>query len=336
MRFRNSIRLLMENFKHVFRLVLCRWSISLIASALCCAFVLPELLSVWRSDAVQALWLDVKAFLKAFFGVDRTALEMAKQSIMGEDGTLEQVLDLLASMTTEIALVLMGCVIVYLLKRFAETLCYFTVGGQLNDKMATYAETSFSTSFVSNLGKASVYALAYVPAVFLFDAITIGICYLLLSNLPVLMALFLSMTMIAVFQSLKLTVTGRWMPALTVDGKKLRQAMFHPTKNEKKQFPKVFSMYLVSVYLIIVVNAVVALCTFGSGLILTVPASYFLLICEQYVNYYTVMGKKYFITFERIEKNADYGDSEHFFDYLTHENAQESKATPNKIDGETI
>ncbi len=324
MRFRNSMRLLMENFKRVFRLMLCRWSISLVASALCCSFVLPELLDLWKSDEVQGLWLNVKEFLKAFFGLDRTALEAAKDAILGENGTLQQVLDLLSSMTLEIVLVCLGVAFVYLLKRFAETLCYFTVGSQLNDKMATYAETPFSAAFVANLGKASVYAVAYVPAVFLFDALTIGICYLLLTTLPVLMALFLSMTVIVLCQSLKLTVTGRWMPAMVTEGKKLRHAIFQKSPYEKKQFGKVFSMYLITVYMIIVVNVVVAVCTFGSGLIVTVPASYFLLICEQFVNHYTVTGKKYFITFERIATNPDHGDSEHFFDYITETEQTES------------
>ena len=47
---------------------------------------------------------------------------------------------------------------------------------------------------------------------------------------------------------------------------------------------------------------------------ITVPASYFLFICIQFVNYYTVQGKKYFITYDRIATNRDRGDSEHFFD----------------------
>ena len=51
-------------------------------------------------------------------------------------------------------------------------------------------------------------------------------------------------------------------------------------------------------------------------MIVTVPASYMVFICEQFVNYYTIKGKKYFITFDRIASNPDCGDREHIFEYI--------------------
>jgi hypothetical protein len=77
-----------------------------------------------------------------------------------------------------------------------------------------------------------------------------------------------------------------------------------------------FGTYIEAVYAVIILNAVAGLCTFGSALIITVPASYFLFICLQYVYYYTVQGKKYFITFDRIASNPDRGDREHIFEYI--------------------
>ena len=59
-----------------------------------------------------------------------------------------------------------------------------------------------------------------------------------------------------------------------------------------------------------------AICTFGSALMVTIPLSYLLFICVQYVNYYTLNGKKYFITYDRIATNPDHGDTAHFFEYL--------------------
>ena len=63
---------------------------------------------------------------------------------------------------------IVGCAAVYLLKRFADTLCYFSIGSILNDRMSTYAETPFASAYIRNLGKASVYSVVYVPIVF-FD-----------------------------------------------------------------------------------------------------------------------------------------------------------------------
>ena len=325
MRFRNSLRLLMENFKHVYKLLIAKLIIGLVATALCCAFVLPELIEIWNSPAVKGLVENAKEAIKALLVADHGALENIKDNLLGEDGAFAEVAKLLSSMRLEIILTIVGCALVYLLRRFAETVCHFTTGSMLNDKMATYAETSYSTAFVSNLGKASVYSLVYVPVVFLFDLIMLALAYLFLAYTPIVVGLFGGVTIIVFAQAFKLTITSRWLPAMTADNKRLFEAIKGADQKEKKQQSKVFSCYLVAVYLILVVNVGAALCTFGSALIITVPASYFLLICIQYVNYYTLMGKKYFLTFEKIATSPDRGDSEHFFDYITEEETEKSQ-----------
>ena len=97
--------------------------------------------------------------------------------------------------------------------------------------------------------------------------------------------------------------------------------MRYADKQERSQTAKAFSAYLVGVYFIVIINVIAAFCTFGSALIFTVPASYLFLICLQYVNYYTLKGKKYFLTYEDIATNPNHGDSEHFFDYICDESS---------------
>lgn len=330
MLFRNSIKLLMENFKGVYKILLYKFIVSLIAGALFAAMILPELIEIVQSVEAQALWLDIQAMFKAFFAANGSALETAKASIFGLDGTLNGVLKLILSKMTAIVLTAIGCVVVYLLKRFVETLCYFAVGSSLNDRMSAYAETPFIASYVQNLGKASRYALVYVPSVFLLDAVTILLSLLVLTNLNIFPALFLSITLVVIMQSVKLTFTGLWMPSMTADNKPLKQS-FAYDKKERKQIPKIFSTYVVTVYGVIILNVIAAVCTFGSALLITVPASYMLFICVQYVNYYTIKGKKYFITYDKIASNPDHGDREHFFEYITQtEETSEEREIENK------
>ena len=330
MLFRNSIKLLRENFKGVYKILLYKFIVSLVAGALFAAMILPELIEIVNSVETHALWLDIQAMFKAFFAANGRALEMAKASIFGLDGTLNGVVKLILSKMTAIVLTAIGCVAVYLLKRFTETLCYFAVGSSLNDRMSAYAETPFIASYVQNLGKASRYALVYVPSVFLLDAVTISLSLLVLTNLNIFPALFLSVTLIVVMQATKLTFTGLWMPSMTADNKPLKQS-FAYDKTECKQLPKIFSTYVVTVYGVIILNVIAAVCTFGSALLITVPASYMLFICVQYVNYYTIKGKKYFITYDKIASNPDRGDREHFFDYITQtEETSEKQEIENK------
>ncbi len=321
MRFRNSLRLLMENFKQVYKLLFAKFVIGLVATALCCAFILPELIQLLSSAEVSALVTDFKEFFKAITATNFAEVKIVRDRIFSSGGSLSKVGTLLSSMTLEIVLTVVGCVVVYLLKRFAETLCHFTAGSMLNDKMSTYAEQKYSASLVANLGKASVYSVVYVPLVFAYDVVMLCILWALLTFLPIFAGLFFAITALVLLQTLKLTLTSAWLPAMTADGKKLREAIKIKDGKEKSQKFKTFSNYLISVYLIIIVNVIAALCTFGSALIITIPASYFFLICQQYVNYYTVTGKRYFLTYEQIATNPDHGDSEHYFDYIAEEDA---------------
>ena len=339
MRFRNSIHLLMENFKHVYKLLLYKVIIALLSAALITAFVLPEIREILDSEIVKGIIENAKNFFKALVSWEEGLGSAASYlraifGVNGEGGLLRELGTLIASMKTEIVLVFIGIIIVYLVTRFVDTLFYFSIGSTLNDKMATYADTPFATAFISNLGKACAYAGLYVPVVFLFDVATIAICCLILMFMPLLAGLFLSMTLIVVCQSLKLTFTGPWMPAMTADNQPLREAIHYRNKREKRQVSKVFSTYVATVYLVIILNVIAAVATFGSALLITVPASYFLFICQQYVHYYTMKGKDYFITYEGVATNPDFGDSEHFFEYI--EEGEKAKEQLETAEPETI
>lgn len=319
MRFLNSIRLLIENFKYAYRMLLYKCIIILVAAALCCAFVLPEMAKLWHSAQMQDLILNGKHFLKCFVALDRSGAEAAKNTILGEGGILWQIL---SPEKTELIWTALGVVIVYLIKRIADTVCHFTTGSLLNDKMATYADMSFSTSAVSNLGKALLYSIVYVPLVFLYDIAVLACCWAILSSLPLIFGGVLCVTVIVLGQALKLTFTVYWMPAMT-DGKRLRDALKSQGKEARAQSWKVFGIYFASVYFVFIVNVVAFLCTLGSALLITLPASYFFFICEQYVCYYTVQGKRYFVSHDRIADNPDRGDVEHYFDYVQSGEAQQ-------------
>ena len=325
MRFANSIRLLMEDFKHAFKLLLYRVIMAVIVIALCSAFVLPEIMEILEADVTKEFIANFKNIFLSFVEHDTTSPSEYVKMVFGKDGNLKKLFDFIITMKLELLLVFIGCILVYLIKRFVDTLVYFTLGSIINDKMSTYTDTPFFTAFIANLGKASKYALLYVPIVFLFDVGTLFLCFVLLRFLPLLAALFLSVTLIVVLQSLKLTFTSRWMPAMTTDGMKLGVALRPANDIEKRQVRKTYCLYVVTVYLIIIFNAIAAAFTFGSALLLTIPTSYLLLICEQYVNYYTMKGKKYFITYESIATNLDYGDSEHFFEYIEEMEKEEEK-----------
>lgn len=328
MRFTNALRLLMKNSKQVVCLFISKALTALVVIALCAAFILPELLDITESAAAQALYGDIMNVLPFTLEAGEAYDPIsAINAIFRVGGSLNQFWTFLVSEIMGFVPAVVGCVVVYLLKCFVDEVVHFTVGCTLNDKMATYAETPFATAFVANLGKASNYAWLHTLVTVLTDGVVLGIIVVFLRFLPLPLALFLSVTVIVGVQALKMTLTGAWMPAMTTDNKKLKDALRDKGAISKRYFSKTYMLYAVLVYLVIVVNAVSAICTFGSALLITVPTSYLLFICAQYVNYYTMKGKKYFITYESIETNRDRGDHAHFFDYLKEEKEAPTQET---------
>ena len=241
--FRNSIRLLFENFKNTYKILLYQIIVSLVATALCCAMILPSLTDIMESWAMQEFITDCKALFSAFFEANANGLSVAKEALFGANGSLSTLTDFIYAKATPLLLALGGCAVVYLLKRIAETLCYFAVGSALNDKMSAYVSTSLKSSYFANLGKAFRYSLLYVPVVFLWDMITIAMITLLFATVNLLPALFFGVTILVIMQSIKLTMTWRWMPSM-VNGNKLFSSLCSKEPIEKKQRWKIFGSYV--------------------------------------------------------------------------------------------
>ncbi|MBQ9729492.1 MAG: hypothetical protein IJV80_01640 [Clostridia bacterium] len=315
MRFRNAVRLLVENYHNAYKILLYKIVTLVISAGLYAAFLAHGIFVISSSEAFSNVLNAFKALFDGFL-----ASAPLGGLIDNVHASMAGLLQFLGTMSVEIVFALLGCLLVYLVQRFTDAICYFTIGAVLTDRMDTYATTPFWQTFVRVFAKSTRYAALYAVVSFVFDALTIAACYFFFFYLSsfsnIFVSLGLSITLIAVCQSIKLTVTSSWMPAMTSDGYSLSGAIKCLDKAGRKQRNKVFSTYLVMVYVIVILNVVSAVCTFGSALILSVPTSYLLLICTQYVNYYIVKGKKYFVTYEEIEKDVSRGDSSNYFNYV--------------------
>lgn len=315
MLFKNAIRVLAENFKNVYKLALYKAVVILLGAALCTAILFPQLMGILHSMPMEEFLLDVKDFFGAFFSVNAEKLQLAKDRLLGEEGSIERLLRLISSKSTGIILACVGCVVVYFIGKFFDAFGSFGVGVALNDKMSAYADTGFFSACFSRFGKACKYAILYASVSFAFELVAIGLIIVFLSTTSVLVAIFLSLTCVVLLQALKMSLAGNWLPAMASENTSLSVAMKKINK-QKRFFGKMFSTYLVACYIILMLNVSAVVFTFGSALLLTIPASFMLFICVQFVSYYTVRGKKYFVTFNSIEINPDKGDREHIFAYI--------------------
>ena len=306
MRFRNSFRLLMNNFKSTYVILLFRLIVLLVTGTLAVVIVTSNIQLLLDSAEAAAFVDALDQVVATFFNSGSYAEfdEMFRTAMVSLVDSIGGILLFLNSHLAEVVFSCIGLIALYLVNGFLNGLAIFAFGNALNDKMSQYTQTPFFVAFLRNIGAASLYQIVYVPLSFVYDVLVLAICYFVFfyvfAFVPVFFALFFSVTFIVAMQALKLSVISDWMPGIIADGKKLSEAMRDGFRMNKKQFAGNFSNYLVAVYFILVINVIAAVTTFFSALLITIPASYMFLVCLQFSGYYAACGRKYFFSYTHI------------------------------------
>lgn len=287
--------------------------IALITISIALCFIIPGFEYIFKSDELVNFGVTVQQFFFSLFSGDEA-------KIAGYEGNIAEAFKALVSLVfskpSNFIGVVAGIMLTYILMRFLDSVGHFAFGGMLNDKMSSYAEISFFASLTRTVGRGSVYSIFYVLIGFVYDAVIVYLCYLIffkaMAVLPLIAALFAASVLIFVLRALKKTYLYGWLPAMITDGKRCWKAFAYSFKVKSGQKARIFSNYLVAEFMVVTVNIVFGVCTLGAALFVTVPASFFLYMCMQFVNYYTLEGKKYFVNHYKIARNDERGEKGNF------------------------
>lgn len=306
MRFRNAMHITIDNFQNVFKLLLYYLVTGLLFGSLIYVILKLSLDSILSSAEMSEVKDLVGEFIRALTSGDTERLHTFREEF---EEAVKSLAYLVGNNGGAIAGAIAGVCMMYLLTRFIDGLAMFAVGNVINDRMSTFSRTPFSAAYFRNIGHAALYQLIYVPLCFVFDVLMGVACWFLFFYVPslipgqgiisVLIALALTFTAVACLEALKMTLISSWMPAMIADRKKIGAAMKY-SFTCKKEFGRRFSAFLVTVYIIAAGNVMFALFTFGSALLITVPMSFIFLLSMQFVNYYNLNDRKFFITYQKI------------------------------------
>ena len=297
MKFKHTFHVFVDNFSVIYKHLLYGLIVTAIGIGLCCAVIVPAINNIMGTaqyvtlmDKVTALWADVSnletdnlhtSFLE-FRGAFKDFLRM-----LGNDK---------AGMFALCAVLL--CV-VFLVYRFLMGLGNYTAGALINDKMTLQANSPFIVTMIKNLGRASLYSVIYAPVSFVYEVISVMFIWALffrwLRFLPILVKIFLFATLLIGLVAVKLAFTVNWLPSLIHGKQNNRKAIVNNFTQGSNGFASVFSNLLVLTFIIIAINVAAITFTFGAGLLLTIPASYVMLIAFEFVTYYASHSLKYFI-----------------------------------------
>ncbi len=308
MKLRNALRILMDNFSNTYKFLLYRVVTGALFIGLIYAVLNIGLHIIFTSAEIKQIAGLIGEFFEALVSGNTSYLETFRETFMQACTAFIALLG--ENVGSIVGSILLICLL-YLVSRFLNGLALFAFGSILNDKMSLYTKTSFSAAYFKNLGRAMLYHVIYVPVSFLYDLLVLAFCWFVFFFTPsllfgwsivsVLVGLSISIAAFLCLQTLKMTIVSAWVPATIAEKNGVIGGLKTCLKGTGKDFGGRFSNFLLSIYVIFILNIVCGLCTLGSALFISIPASYLFLLCLQFVCYYNDQNKKYYISFRTIE-----------------------------------
>lgn len=306
MLFKNAFQLLVDNFKLNYKLLLYKAIVAVVTIALGAALLYAPLRGLFISEPMEDLF---KLFTDFFGAVTSGNVEFLGGFAEQLQAAVTALIDHLRQNVSNIVLFFTGLIAVTLISRFLDGIGNYTFGCLVDSRLSSYADEPFTVTCIANLGRSALWQVIYVPVTFVYDLLSLALCYLLflvlLSVITVafvasVAALMFSVALLLAAQAVKLTIFNDVIPLLVTEKLRLRDALKRAFRFKAKRFGTLFSTYLVTAVLILCVNVLFALGSFGAALLITIPMSYLMLICIQFASFYHFEKKKYFLSEDTI------------------------------------
>ena len=297
MKFKHTFHVFVDNFSVTYKQLLYRLIVLVIAGAICVAGVYPFIEGVLDLQSFNSLTGGVADFIKNFLYGNVEKLSGISQTVRD---SFTQLLSDLQSRITQICLSGLLIFFVVMIEKWFTGMGNYATAAVINDKMALRANSPFLGTLVKNLKTAAIYNAIYVPLSMVYDvAIAIGMIALIAamvnSFMPLYVGVFIFALVSIVSVSLKMTFTTDWLPALVRGKMKQFASIKYSFSRKNKGTVNIFSNFIVMSLLLMALNVAAFMFTFGVGLLLTVPASYVMLLSFELVNYYDREEIKYFV-----------------------------------------
>ena len=310
MAIKRALRLLTDNFGNVFKLLLYRLVMGALFVGLSYFILDLGLRSLLEGEEMKGVLTMLGEFFEALFSGDVAYLTSFRESFEGALKALG------AAFIADLGSIIgsfAGVVVLYLIFRFLNGIATFGMMGICFDRMSTFGKTSFSAAYFEHLGRAVRYHLLYVPLSFVYDVLSLVLCWFFFfytpsaiggtSVLTVLLGLSLTVAVYIVLQALKMTLISSWMP-YAVENRQVLNGL-KDSLALKGKFTRRFVSYLIAIYLMVVINVVCGFCTLGSFFLITLPASAIYLLWLQLVIYYHENGRKYYLHARKVVGDAE-------------------------------
>ena len=297
MKFKHTFHVFVDNFSVTFKQLSYRLVILVVALGISWGCLTPFIKEFINSEALNSLLSGVQNFVSQLLKGNVSELPTISESVAL---AYEQLLHLLNTRITEIVLMGLMMLALIIVEKWFTGLGNYTTAAIINDKMALRKTSPFLRTLISNFKEAALYNLIYVPLSVLYDVLIaalalVSLFYMMHGIAYFFVILFLYTLIMLLAIAVKMTFTCDWLPALIRGKMGQKRSIAYTFSRKGKRTTEVFSTFIILELIILALNVMAFVFTFGVGLLVTLPASFVILICYEMVNYYDDRDLKFFL-----------------------------------------
>ena len=199
------------------------------------------------------------------------------------------------------ASIILFCFILTVLFSFVSGFCFMPVCGVLYHSMCSNTKTSFFDSFAIYFKKNLKYSLMNLVInlplrlLSLYLVAKIMIWSNVLSDGLLFLAPSVACFVYIVLSSVRITLTSGWVPSQVTMNNGTISGLVDGFKASKRRLVNIFSNAVGLLVSVVFINMFSLVCTFGIGLIISIPISCLWYATFGMVSYYSCSGMKYYV-----------------------------------------
>ena len=310
MRIKNAFKVLVSNFKLIYKASLVRIFFSALAILVAYLAISDHLMPIITHEATQNLIKTIGNLFTNFMNfitggeMDTLSIKNAYQGFM----------DMLSGQHLQIFIASSEVFCIAFFLRVIYNMFEYAYAKVLNGFMSARSRFGFLSMLFSDFGRALAYSLLYVFISFMVEmAIIIIAIAILIGCLEYIygFAIFLAIIFLVVALTFKRAVLSSFLPNIVVENMGVLKALAHTSPKTRKHFASLFGSYFFLNVVTYYVNVTFAIFTFLTGLAITLPVCSLYFTTVSIVDKYCCKGMRFYTEENQICSNhvADKGDS---------------------------
>lgn len=299
MRFLHALHMMAANFKQAYKLLVYKLVVFGVIASICYAILYTQFGNILRDSGFYAVinkgWLMLKNVFVDVQGAGTLSVEF-KEAIR----TLSEYIK---TSTHTLGWVIAIIVIFSYVYGYFSGIADYAMGDVINDHMSSFTHRGFLMSLFKYDGKRYLSQLFITLYRVIMHALMIVLMWLIMDkafNTLGLFSIFLCVCLLIIIKAAIRAFLTDLRPSIITDGKSVTKALKGVFTNKFSNYLKAFLLYIVIEFICVYLVISVSIITFGAGLLIIVPAMSLFFVALQFVNYYMMEKKRFYITYDNI------------------------------------